>query len=91
MNESPHPTATFSIYEDPDKSGRQESCNSEIADGHHEQLDLHVQLTNLCNGRKKYPELVAGGPEVLKETQIPKDSHPFEYTAFSFDHDSGSN
>jgi hypothetical protein len=42
MNESPHPTATFSIYEDPDKSGRQESCNSEIADGHHEQLDLHV-------------------------------------------------
>jgi hypothetical protein len=45
MKESPHPTSTFSIYEDRDqqgKSGQQESCKSAIADGDHEHLDLHV-------------------------------------------------
>ncbi len=45
MNESPHPTSTFSIYEDHDqqgKSGQRESCKSTVADGDDEQLDVRV-------------------------------------------------
>jgi hypothetical protein len=56
MNESPHPTSTFSIYEDHDQqgtSGQRKSCKSTVADGDDEQLDVRVYLTNLCNGRKK--------------------------------------
>jgi hypothetical protein len=45
MNESSHPTSTFSNYEDHDqqgKSGQQESFKSAVAVGDDEHLDLHV-------------------------------------------------